>query len=206
MIYEIPITERYIKPYIEQSVNYKTKYEQRKAEFSEKNMKNIDDNFVEFFSWTPIPYKCLLKIGNIFKEKDINIVVDPCAGTGYHAFLFSEILKLKSIAFDIQPETYKNEWYPVKYGNCKKSSYLMCYNQILILSWIDYNALCEDMLKVYQPKYIMLIGIYYRCLYSKNLYDKFCANHKIIEEITLKPYYANDKENDCEKITIFDLN
>jgi hypothetical protein len=206
MQYDIHDINMYITPFMHNFSEFKDIYTKRKKEFEKLNMIDLNDYFVEFFSWSPIPFDCLVLINTILKKLNIRTIYDPCAGTGYHAFLFSKILNYNIIATDIQPESYNNPWFNVVEQNCltknKMDENKMDENTILILSWMEYNKLSESLIKNLSPKYIMLIGIYHRCDESKEFYEKLITEHEFIEELDLIPYYNKEK---IEKVTIIKM-
>ncbi|VVU95305.1 hypothetical protein CPAV1605_1056 [seawater metagenome] len=198
--YNILDVAMYISPFIHNFPDYKTIYDNRKEEFMRLGMKDLNSYFVEFFSWSPIPFDCLFRIHMLLKKLGITKIYDPCAGSGYHAFLFNKILKYEVTAVDLQPENFSNKWYNVTENNCLKMDKIK--PSLLILSWMDYQELSEKLLDKYKPNYVMLIGIYHRSSESQKFYETMITQNEFIEEFDLIPFYEPIKK---EKITLIKM-
>jgi hypothetical protein len=193
MEYKIDSFSNYTKPYIHNFIKYKNALDRRIKEFNDIYIYDIETNFNVFFSFTPIPFECLMKINIILKTNQIENIYDFGAGTGYHSFLFSKILKYNVESYDIQLDNFKNKWYEVQNKDCN-DLILKPSKKIIILSWIENKKMIKNILQNNKPEFIMLIGIYYRCPYTYEIYNDLIENQELIEEFIIKEFDSKDNQ------------
>jgi hypothetical protein len=96
--------------------------------------------------------------------------LDPCAGNGFHTYLFKTYSNLKTISVDIQKE--EDAWNDII--ECDGVQFLKNYDKhfetVLLLSWIDYEELCLKLLDNFKGYMIISIGNY----------EEKCPNYKKI--------------------------
>ena len=162
-------------------------------------LKNIslEENFVEIFSWSVIPYNTLQNIYDIIKEK-CHTVLDPCSGNGFHTYLFDNFTDLKTLTIDIQYE--KNSWSNMieKEGILALKEIKNHNNICLLLSWVDYEELGIKLLENFKGKIVISIGNYEEK--SQNYLNYLYKHFKIIETYILSMPWGL-----TEKIEILEL-
>ena len=162
-------------------------------------LKNIslEENFVEIFSWSVIPYNTLQNIYDIIKEK-CHTVLDPCSGNGFHTYLFDNFTDLKTLTIDIQYE--KNSWSNMieKEGILALKEIKNHNNICLLLSWVDYEELGIKLLENFKGKIVISIGNYEEK--SPNYLNYLYKHFKIIETYILSMPWGL-----TEKIEILEL-
>jgi hypothetical protein len=148
--------------------DFKKKFEHRVEKIKNIYNKNLSQSdvileyFVEIFSWSVLPIEILKLIESEISKLDINLIIDPSCGSAFHGFLFQKFCKFKTINLDLQNETFS--WIPIIEGDGRH--YLKNLNQdlhcksALLLSWIDYEDLCLDLLNLYQGDMVISFGNY----------------------------------------------
>jgi len=156
-----------------------------KNKYCLKNI-SLEENFVEIFSWSVIPYNILQNIYNIIKDK-CDTVFDPCSGNGFHTYLFNNFTNLKTLTYDIQYE--KNSWSNMieKEGIIALKEIKNHNNICLFLSWIDYEELGIKLLKNFKGTIVISIGNYEEK--SPNYLNYLYKHFKIIETYILSIHW-----------------
>ena len=142
----------------------------------------IQEHFVEIFSWSALPYIALQNIYHHIKPL-VTHLIDPCCGNGFHSYLFEKFTSLSCITIDIQDET--NSWVPITVQN-GLDGLKNVENQEslgLLLSWIDYEELCIDLLELFKGPIVVSIGNYHTV--SPNYMRKLHKDYKLTYEMTL---------------------
>ena len=154
-------------------------------EINESNT-NIDyllqEHFVEIFSWSVIPYRALQDIYEHVKPF-ITDLIDPCCGNAFHTYLFQQFTPLSCVTIDIQDEP--ESWTPIQVENGKQAlkNSKQQDSTGLLLSWIDYEQLCLDLLDLYKGPVVISIGNYHNI--SNNYLKRLHQHYKLSYEITL---------------------
>tara|TARA_B110000261_G_C13052309_1_gene344703 strand:- start:15 stop:668 length:654 start_codon:yes stop_codon:yes gene_type:complete len=148
--------------------HFREKFEQRLEHIKDKYVLNMDNElllqnyFVEVFSWSVIPREVLLEIAEFLKKNEINVVIDPCCGTGFHTFLFDTFTRFSPLCCDNQPEPYS--WLTVQEGDGEKLLDDLNDKEheegALILSWIDGDILARNLLAKFAGEVVISIGNY----------------------------------------------
>ncbi len=188
---EINVPYDFYTEYIN-NLDFKTHFNERiktiKNRYSiSKNMpkeKFIQDYFVEVFSWSVLTRKVLNIIYSQIKYHNLYGVIDPCCGNGFHTYLLRTITKLNTYTVDIQNE--QNSWSPIleKEGRqfLKELPIFEHQTNALILSWIDYDLLTLELLKLYKGTMVISIGNYDKLSpnYINEIKKTFNMSYKII--------------------------
>ena len=154
----------------------------------------IKEYFVEIFSWTVLPKKLLEEFGILFKKYNLNGIIDPCCGNAFHTFLFKNFLDLEVYSIDIQDE--KHSWTKIKeeegrffLENLEEKEQI---NKALLLSWVDYDSLTQDLLKLYKGNIIISLGNYQNS--SKNYLRDLNEKFNLIKSYNMKmPWELEEK-------------
>jgi len=146
----------------------------------------IKDHFVEIFCWSVIPLNILNMLGEIIKRNEITGVIDPCCGNAFHTYLFGNVLGLNTYSVDIQdePHSWKNIIEEDGRLFIKKLSPIDHTNNLLLLSWIDYDSLTTELLDLYQGNLVISLGNYDKL--SPNYVRKLNESFKLIKKVVLK--------------------
>ena len=150
------------------------------ARSEEIEMKILSEYFVEICSWSAmIDYKTIKDILNVY---NIEKVIDPMAGSGFHCLAIDEKLKENSNklnknilveGYDIQPEDKSISWYPVKEKDCRTINWdKYDGNTCLIISWCDYSELGIYLLDNFKGSLILSIGNYNDVRLKNKYYKK----------------------------------
>ena len=155
----------------------------------------IKEYFVEIFCWTVLPKKLLEEFGILLKENNIGGIIDPCCGNAFHTYLFNTFLDLEVFSVDIQDETHS--WTPIKEEEgrlfMKNMPEEKQINKALLLSWVDYDSLTQDLLKLYKGNIILSLGNYTQNL-SKNYIKDLNETYKLIKAYNMKmPWGLEEK-------------
>lgn len=178
---------------------FKKKFEYRVKQIKNIYNKNlsqlevIEEYFVEIFSWTALPIDILKIIELEIKKIGITLIIDPSCGSAFHGFLFQKFCKFKTVNLDLQNETFS--WLPIIQGDGRH--YLNNLNpdlhnkSALLLSWIDYEDLCLDLLNLYQGDMVISFGNYN--ILSPRYKLRLEQDYKLIKNITLNmPWGLNE--------------
>ena len=179
---EYDISYDFYKEYTDSSIKFKEKLDERidtikkRTECSSPILfdKNnfIKEYFVEIFSWSVLSKKVLNDIFYIIKD-ECTTIVDPCCGNGFHTYLFENFTSMKTHTFDIQDEI--NSWNNLIVKNGIEAIEEIEYHDKLglLLSWIDYDDLCIQLMEKYKGNIVISLGNYYEhkndCKYLKKL-------------------------------------
>ena len=120
----------------------------------------LKEHFVELFSWSVLPINILQQIRELTKTYNYNKILDPSAGSGFHACILNQIGDLTVSAFDIQPEDSDISWYPVEKKDLRELDFNKYTNHALFLSWINGNELAVHCLKNYKGGLVISVGNY----------------------------------------------
>ena len=144
----------------------------------------IKEYFVEVFSWSVLSKNILKQIEKILKSNNIFKIIDPCCGNGFHTYLLKEFCNFEVISVDIQKE--KESWIDIIEEDGRKYIKNMDKNlqkeHALLLSWIDYENLCLDLLSISNTNILINIGNYEeKCpTYMKTVRENFNLIEKIV--------------------------
>jgi len=176
----------------EDNKNFKIILQKRLKEIRNRYSVKINDDeelikeyFVEIFSWSVLTKNIIKQIERILKSHNIFKIIDPCCGNGFHTYLFKEFGDFDVISIDIQKE--KESWIDTIEGDGRKYIEKMNKNlqkeYALLLSWIDYEDLCLDILSLYNANILINIGNYEeKCpIYMETIRKNF----SVLEKITL---------------------
>ena len=159
-------------------------------------MKILSEYFVEICSWSAmIDYKTIKDILNVY---NIEKVIDPMAGSGFHCLAIDEKLKENSNklnknilveGYDIQPEDKSISWYPVKEKDCRTINWdKYDGNTCLIISWCDYSELGIYLLDNFKGSLILSIGNYNDVRLKNKYYKKLSKYNRILHQNLKMPY------------------
>ena len=190
---EYDITYDFYKEYTDSSIKFKEKLDERidtikkRTECSSPILfdKNnfIKEYFVEIFSWSVLSKKVLNDIFYIIKD-ECSTIVDPCCGNGFHTYLFENFTTMKTHTFDIQDEI--NSWNNLIVKNGIEAIEEIEYHDKLglLLSWIDYDDLCIQLMEKYKGNIVISLGNYYEhkndCKYLKKLEEEYNIIYKAL--------------------------
>ena len=190
---EYDISYDFYKEYTDSSIKFKEKLDERidtikkRTEcsspilFDKNNI--IKEYFVEIFSWSVLSKKVLNDIFYIIKD-ECSTIVDPCCGNGFHTYLFENFTTMKTHTFDIQDEI--NSWNNLIIKNGIEAIEEIEYHDKLglLLSWIDYDDLCIQLMEKYKGNIVISLGNYYEhkndCKYLKKLEEEYNIIYKAL--------------------------
>ena len=166
------------------------------ARSEEIEMKILSEYFVEICSWSSmIDYDT---IKDILYTYDIEKVIAPMAGSGFHCLAIDEKLKehsnklKKNIiveGFDIQPENESISWFPIKEKDCRTIDWdKYIGNTCLIISWCDYSELGIYLLDNFKGSLILSIGNYNDARLENKYYEKLSNYNRILHQKLKMPY------------------
>ena len=166
------------------------------ARSEEIEMKILSEYFVEICSWSSmIDYDT---INDILYSYNIEKVIDPMAGSGFHCLAIDEKLKEKSTLFnkdiivegyDIQPEDESISWFPIKEKDCRTIDWdKYIGNTCLIISWCDYSELGIYLLDNFKGSLILSIGNYNDARLNNKYYEKLSNYNRIVHQNLKMPY------------------
>ncbi len=145
---------------LKQRVDYFSKNLYKKEKISNPLLWLLKDHFVELFSWSVLPINIVQKIRELTKTYHYTKILDPSAGSGFHACILNKIADLDVAAFDIQPEDSSISWYPVEEKDLRELDFDKYSNHALFLSWLDGNDLAIHCLKNYKGGLVISVGNY----------------------------------------------
>lgn len=152
-----------------------------------KNISNdfIEEYFVEIFSWS-VPTKLVLdKIGRYISFYSLSGVVDPCCGNAFHTYLFKTYCGLDVHSVDIQDE--KDSWLPITETDGRQFLKHLEPSEhrrmALLLSWVDYESLTNDLLDIYMGNLVISVGNYEHL--SPNYITKIKKEFNLLEKMEL---------------------
>ncbi len=190
---EYDISYDFYKEYTDSSIKFKEKLDERintikkrieyysPVLFDKNNF--IKEYFVEIFSWSVLSKKVLNDIFYIIKD-ECSTIVDPCCGNGFHTYLFENFTTMKTHTFDIQDEI--NSWNNLIVKNGIEAIEEIEYHDKLglLLSWIDYDDLCIQLMEKYKGNIVISLGNYYEhkndCKYLKKLEEEYNIIYKAL--------------------------
>ncbi len=148
--------------------NFEEKLNCRYDFFSELLYKNqekslewmVGEHYVELFSSSVLPIRILHQIKNICNGYNCNKIIDPAAGSGFHALIFEKVGNFDVEAFDIDPEKEDISWFNVKQKNLRDIDYSKYNDHAIILSWINGGDLSMFCLNNYKGPIVISIGNY----------------------------------------------
>ena len=154
-----------------------------KRQSSDSTIKN---HFVEIFCWSVIPLNILNVLNEIIKSNEITGVIDPCCGNAFHTYLFGNVLGLNTFSVDIQdePHSWKNIIEEDGRLFMKNLSLKEHTNNLLLLSWVDYDSLTTELLDLYKGNLVISLGNYDKL--SPNYLRKLNESFKLIKKVVLK--------------------
>ncbi len=145
---------------LKKRVDYFSKNLYIKNKKSDQLLWLLKEHFVELFSWSVLPINILQQIRELTKTYNYNKILDPSAGSGFHACILNQIGDLTVSAFDIQPEDSDISWYPVEKKDLRELDFNKYTNHALFLSWINGNELAVHCLKNYKGGLVISVGNY----------------------------------------------
>tara|TARA_Y100001970_G_scaffold266033_1_gene354240 strand:- start:206 stop:844 length:639 start_codon:yes stop_codon:yes gene_type:complete len=190
---EYDISYDFYKEYTDSSIKFKEKLDERintikkrieyysPVLFDKNNF--IKEYFVEIFSWSVLSKKVLNDIFYLIKD-ECSTIVDPCCGNGFHTYLFENFTTMKTHTFDIQDEI--NSWNNLIVKNgIEAIEEIENHDKLgLLLSWIDYDDLCIQLMEKYKGNIIISLGNYYEhkndCKYLKKLEEEYNIIYKAL--------------------------
>ena len=180
---KVNVSYDFYKNYINEN-NFSNILEKRITDIKNKYfIKNKSDNdiikdyFVEIFSWSVLTPEALSLLYKYIQQYKFNSIIDPCCGNAFHTYLFKTILNLNIYSVDIQNEL--NSWSEINEIDgrsfLKNLSDKKHTQNILLLSWIDYESLTIELLDLYKGNMVISIGNYDKLSpnYIKQLNKKF---------------------------------
>ena len=190
---EYDISYDFYKEYTDSSIKFKEKLDERintikkrieyysPVLFDKNNF--IKEYFVEIFSWSVLSKKVLNDIFYLIKD-ECSTIVDPCCGNGFHTYLFENFTTMKTHTFDIQDEI--NSWNNLIIKNgIEAIEEIENHDKLgLLLSWIDYDDLCIQLMEKYKGNIVISLGNYYEhkndCKYLKKLEEEYNIIYKAL--------------------------
>ena len=191
----IGVSYDFYKKYLENNKDFDTKLKKRtkmiiSKYFVDKSLSETDvikNYFVEIFCWSVIPFDLLSIIIKEITKLNLEGVIDPCCGNGFHTYLFESFSDLKSYTVDIQDE--ENSWNKINEIDgrdfLKNLDVSVHKKNVLILSWIDYESLTIELLNLYKGNMVISIGNYDKLSpnYISLLNKKFNLTHRFVLEM-----------------------
>ena len=163
------------------------KYFQKRYSIKKQSLDStIKNHFVEIFCSTVIPLNILNVLNEIIKSNEITGVIDPCCGNAFHTYLFGNVLGLNTFSVDIQdePHSWKNIIEEDGRLFMKNLSLKEHTNNLLLLSWVDYDSLTTELLDLYKGNLVISLGNYDKL--SPNYLRKLNESFKLIKKVVLK--------------------
>ena len=142
----------------------------------------LQEHFVEIFSWSVLPYLALQDIYQHIQPW-VTELIDPCCGNGFHTYLFQQFTPISCVSIDIQDEP--ESWVPITVQNGLQGLKNIEHQESLglLLSWIDYEQLCLQLLDLFKGPVVISVGNYHNI--SPNYLERLHQDYKLSYQMTL---------------------